>query len=70
MAEWLGRIAIALMAIAVVGMAAGQLIGGFAVGGSTHSLYYGYAMPDAGAGERSAAIHTERSRLADIATTR
>ncbi len=67
MAGWAVKIMIWLIGISLIGLIAGYMIGGFAVGRDTHRVYHGYHMPVSGADARSATLSGERDRLNAVA---
>ena len=70
MTGWMAKAAIWLIGISLIGLSAGYMLGGFAVGRDTHRVYYGYHMPAAGTGERAATLSAERERLAMVSASR
>ena len=69
MSDWIGRAALGLIVVLLAGLIGGYVIADFATGRSLHGVYYGYEMPDDGAGKRSTVLNAERERLDRIAVT-
>lgn len=66
MAGLAAKAAMWFIGIALIGLSAGHLLGGFAVGRDTHRVYYGYHMPEAGTADASKTLIAERDRLPAI----